>query len=107
MKNVSGPRKARQSATFWDYSGCTRTAAIEFQDRCLKPLGHPSRRTKLSVFAGADICHGFDLDLERWVCQRRHLDQRRGRKIAGEEFAPCLPHFLTLRNVGDKDGDFE
>src|SRR5215469_6982083 len=83
------------------------TAPRGFQDRCLKPLGHPSRGAKLSVFAGADICHGFDLDLERRVCQRRDLDQRRGREIAGEGFAPCLPHLFTLRDVGDKDGDFE
>jgi hypothetical protein len=33
-KNVSGPRKARQSATFQDCSGQAGTAAIELQNRC-------------------------------------------------------------------------
>jgi hypothetical protein len=42
-KNVSGPRKARQSATFQDCSGQAGTAAIEFQDRCRKPHGHQPR----------------------------------------------------------------
>src|SRR5438046_2561547 len=42
LKNISGPRKLRRSATFRDRAGCAGTAATEFQDRCLKPLGHPS-----------------------------------------------------------------
>jgi hypothetical protein len=34
-----GSGKARQSATLWDVSIRSETAATEFQDRCLKPLG--------------------------------------------------------------------
>src|SRR6516165_7571288 len=91
----------------WDSNPRCPCGHAGFQDRCLKPLGHPSQRLKSCVFAGADTCHRFDLDLERRVGKRRHLYQGRGREIAGEEFASRLPYFLTLRDVGDKDGDFE
>ena len=36
------PGKPRQSAALPDYAGRGGTAEIKFQDRCLKPLGHPS-----------------------------------------------------------------
>jgi hypothetical protein len=34
--------KARQSATNWHLMPSASTAEVAFQDRCLKPLGHPS-----------------------------------------------------------------
>ena len=46
-----GPQteKAQQSMTFRDENKQGRTAASSFQDRCLKPLGHPSVATASST----------------------------------------------------------
>ena len=53
-KNVSGPRKLRKSMMFWDLLVRSGMALIEFQDRCLKPLGHPSKMFIRQSFA-ADV----------------------------------------------------
>ncbi len=42
MKHVCRPQKPMQTAAFRDETKRRGTAAIEFQERCLKPLGHPS-----------------------------------------------------------------
>src|SRR5262249_6919918 len=34
--------KPAQNRTFRDYTGLADMVEVEFQDRCLKPLGHPS-----------------------------------------------------------------
>src|ERR1700726_2814633 len=54
-------------------------------------------------FARGDMREGLDFDLERRVCQGRHLHQRRAREVAGEELAAGLPHLLALADVGDED----
>jgi hypothetical protein len=87
--NVSRPRKLRETATFRDRMICVGTGAIEFQDRCLKPLGHrsrdhiryvagfqlskPSSRTK---FLKAAIGWQGSGDQSRTVVEMFHHDRR-------------------------------
>src|SRR5271156_3220434 len=57
----------------------------------------------LSGAAGADMRDRLDLYFERWVCQRRHLDESGGLEVAGEELSPRLPDLFALGDVGDED----
>src|ERR1700732_4636804 len=55
------------------------------------------------AFARGDMREGLDFDLERRVCQGRHLHQRRAREVAGEEFLAGFPYLFALADIGDED----
>src|SRR6516164_2295390 len=50
-ENVCRPRKPSKFAAYRDAVRRDDTAAIGFQDRCLKRLGHPSRLRKSEICA--------------------------------------------------------
>src|SRR5438477_8002483 len=68
------------------------------------PNSRPDRSPlQASGLTGADMRDRLDLHFEGRVCQRRHLDESGGRKVAGEEFASRLPHLFALGDVGDEN----
>src|SRR5689334_10647863 len=88
MKNISGPKKPRQSATFRDCSVCTGKAATEFQDRCLKPLGHPSALALDHKFASLNV------QSKQWLPELLAREARVG--TCPDELSPTeLGHDLT------------
>jgi hypothetical protein len=88
LRSMTGSRNHKQSATLRDCSEPARKSATEFQDRCLKPLGHPSQarisNIRISVLPGpVSARKGQRQALCRAGIHRNRQGARRGSYMPG------------------------